>query len=98
MIINLNPQLQHGDTVLSVLKVGDMLIVDGVSLDFSQLPEGGTLPFGSVQSKWVEGGVSRVNGHVEITLTLPHGDNASETRRFPKPIVMNDDGSVELPQ
>ena len=98
MIINLSPQLQSGDTILSVWKVGDVLIVDGVSLDFTQLPEGGTLPSGSVQSKWVFGDVSRVDGHVNIILTLPHSDNSSEARRFPKPIVMVEDGLVEFPQ
>lgn len=98
MVIEFMPRWFPVESSLTVWKVGDMLIVDGVSFDFSQLPEGGILPRGSVQSEWFVGDVSRVDGHVVLTLTLPHGDNASEARRFPKPIVMNDDGSVELPQ
>jgi len=96
MKINLSPQRR--DDTLSVFKQGDVLTINGTDYDFSQLPDGGTLPADAVDCEYVIGSVDRVNGELELTLLLPHGPNASEAARFPEPIIDPADGEVELPK
>lgn len=96
MIIKLNPQRRE-DT-LSVVKQGDTLIVNGLEYDFSSIPEGATLPADAIDSDLFSGPVERVDGELILTLTLPHGPEATENQKFPKPIVVVGDGPVELPK
>jgi len=96
MKINLSPQRR--DDTLTVIKQGDVLTINGAEYDFTDLPDGGTLPADAVDSEFVIGSVDRVNGEIELTLLLPHGPNASEAARFPQPIVDPADGEVELPK
>ena len=96
MKINLSPQRR--DDTLAVTKQGDTLTINGTEYDFSQLPDGGTLPAEAVDCEFVIGAVDRVNGELELTLLLPHGANASESARFPQPIITPADGEVELPK
>ena len=96
MKINLSPQRR--DDTLSVTKQGDTLTINGTEYDFSQLPDGGSLPADAVDCEFVIGSVDRVNGELELTLLLPHGPNATEAARFPEPIIDPADGEVELPK
>ena len=96
MKINLSPQRR--DDTLTVIKSGDTLTINGTAYDFSQLPDGGTLPAEAVDCEFVIGSVDRVNGELELTLLLPHGANASEAARFPQPIINPADGELELPK
>ena len=96
MIIQLSPQRR--DDTLAVTKQGDVLTINGTAYDFSQLPDGGTLPADAVDSEYVIGSVNRVKGELELTLLLPHGADASEAARFPQPIIDPADGKVELPK
>ena len=96
MKINLSPQRR--DDTLTVTKQGDALTINGTAYDFSQLPDGGTLPADAVDSEFVIGFVDRVGGELELTLLLPHGADASEAARFPEPIIDPADGEVELPK
>ena len=96
MKINLSPQRR--DDTLTVFKQGDILTINGTDYDFTDLPDGGTLPAEAVDCEYVIGSVDRVNGELELTLLLPHGPNASEAARFPEPIINPADGEVELPK
>ena len=96
MHITLTPQRR--DDTLTVIKQGDALTINGTAYDFSQLPDGGTLPAEAVDCEFVIGSVDRVNGELELTLLLPHGVNASEAARFPQLIIDPADGKVELPK
>ena len=96
MQIKLNPQRR--DDQLTVVKQGDALIVNGVTYDFSPLPEGATLPAEAIDSDLFSGPVERVNGEIVLTLTLPHGPNPSHAVAFPEPINVTADGPVELPR
>ena len=96
MKINLSPQRR--DDTLAVIKQGDVLTINGTEYDFTDLPDGGTLPVDAVDCEYVFGSVDRVNGELELTLLLPHGANASEAARFPEPIIDPADGEVELPK
>lgn len=95
MKINLSPQRR--DDTLTVSKQGDTLTINGTEYDFTDLPDGATLPADAVDSEFVIGTVERINGALELTLLLPHGANASEAARFPQPITPAD-GLLELPQ
>ena len=96
MKIYLSPQRR--DDTLTVFKQGDILTINGTDYDFTDLPDGGTLPADAVDSEFVIGSLDRVNGELELTLLLPHGPNASEAARFPEPIIDPADGEVELPK
>ena len=96
MKINLSPQRR--DDLLTVVKQGDTLTINGSAYDFSQLPDGGTLPADAVDCEYIVGAVNRVGGELEINLLLPHGANASEAARFPEPIINPADGGLELPK
>lgn len=62
---------------------GDVVIVNGVSLDFSPLKEGAVLPASAIDNPWVAGDVRRENGEICLTLVLPHGPTAPIETRFP---------------
>lgn len=96
MQIKLNPQRR--DDSLSVVKQGDTLTINGTEFDFSAVPEGATLPADAIDSDLFSGPVERIGGELVLTLTLPHGPNPSAAVAFPQPIVVTDNGPVELPQ
>lgn len=95
MIIKLSPV--RSDLSLSVTKTGDRLEINGVSLDFSRLADGSTLPAEAVSSSFIVAPVERVNGELIITLMLPHAADAPESARFPIDIHGPADGRVPLP-
>lgn len=96
MIIRLSPVRRDDD--LTVAKRGDTLVINGIELDFSQLPEGATLPAEAIACPWIAGQVERVDGELRLSLILPHGPNPSQAVAFPEPIEVTTDGPVELPQ
>ncbi|GHS80348.1 hypothetical protein PAGU2196_11820 [Pseudomonas sp. PAGU 2196] len=95
MKISFSPS--YRDYPLSLYRAGDVLYLNGEQFDFSNLPEGATLPPGAVNSEWFKGEVTRMNGELEFTLILPHGLNAPESTRFPQAITLFGDGTVQLP-
>ena len=95
MNINLSPV--RLDETLTASRAGDVLTLNGEPFDFSQLPEGGTLPAEAITSDWIVGPVSRLNGELHLTLRLPHGPNPSRAVAFPKPLVVMVDGKIDLP-
>jgi hypothetical protein len=95
MKINLSPI--RSDRALEITKTGDTLTINGVPYDFSQLPNGATLPREAIDCEFIVSDVNRINGEIELTILLPHGANASHEARFPQPITMTTDGQVVLP-
>lgn len=89
---------QRRDDVLTLSKSGDALTVNGTVYDFSQLPNGATLPREAINCQWVCGDVERINGELIIPILLPHGPNASDAARFPEPITVTEDGPIALPE
>jgi len=95
MKIKLSPQRR--DDTLSVVVSGDVIVLNNEVFDFNQLPEGGTLPWGSIDNQWFVGDVTRKDGDIELTILLPHAQNASYAARFPAPLTVTQNGPVELP-
>ncbi len=98
MYIKLSPNvpLVYGDP-MQVSVHGDVITINGEDFDFSQMPEGSTLLRGGIKSELIVGDVDRVNGQIELTIQLILGRYASEAARFPVPILVTQDGPVELP-
>ena len=87
----------RSDRALEITKTNDTLTINGVPYDFSQLPNGATLPREAIGCEFIVSDVNRVNGEIELTILLPHDANASHEARFPEPIVMTTNGQVVLP-
>ena len=85
------------DEDLLIDREGDVLHLNGMRADFSQLEEGAELPVEAIDSPWFAGPVSRVDGELELVLLLPHGAQAPVERRFPHELLLDDDGPVSLP-
>lgn len=96
MIIKISPVRM--DAELAVAVSGDVLIVNGVTYDFGPLPDGAVLPADAIGCSWIGQPVERVAGELIITLTMPHGPDASEALRFPVDIINPPNGELRLPQ
>ena len=96
MNITLSPT--RSDALLSISKQGDALTINGVTYDFSVIPDGATLPASAVDCEYITGNIERINGVLQISLVLPHGPNPSQAVAFPAPIINPADGVLELPQ
>lgn len=95
MLINLSPI--RSDKILSISKSADTLTINGVPYDFSNLPNGATLPREAINCEFIISDVSRINGEIELTLLFPIRADASHEARFPQPMNITSDGQVVLP-
>ena len=96
MKITLSPT--RSDAPLSISKQGDALTINGVTYDFSVIPDGATLPALAVDCEYITGNIERINGVLHLSLVLPHGPNPSQAVAFPEPLINPADGVLELPQ
>ena len=78
---------------------GDIITANGEAHDFSDIPNGATLPRSAITSEWILGPVERdENGVLTVYgVVLPHGPNAPKATRFPAPLENVADGPVALP-
>lgn len=84
------------DETLAVSRSGDTLSINGEAFDFSDLPEGASLPRDAVACDWLASDVVRSGGEIALALILPHGANAPQETLFPATITAPD-GPVFLP-
>ncbi len=85
------------DTRLRAERQGDVLILNGTAHDFSALPDGGEIPPGALDCRWIPEPVRRVDGGLLLSLLLPHGADAPAASRHPAPLILTQDGPVDLP-
>jgi len=95
MKINLSPQRR--DDTLEIVKAGDILTINGDTLDLSVIPEGATLKDAHDIHPFLIGDISRHAGEIELTFILPHGANPVQAVAFPEPLLDVVDGAIELP-
>lgn len=95
MIIKLSPV--RSDAQLCVTRLGDMLTINNIALDFARLPDGATLPAEAVSGGCVMDPIERVEGKLIVTLRLPHAADAPESARFPADILDPAEGQIQLP-
>jgi hypothetical protein len=84
-------------TPLAVFRSGESLTLNGEAFDFSQVPDGATLPRAAIASDWIAGDIERIGGLLHVPLILPHGARAPRATLVPAPITLTDDGPVALP-
>jgi len=96
MRISFSPQ-RRDDTLKLEKSNGDHLRINGELFNFNSLADGDTIPAGVVPCDWIVGPVERSDGHVNITVILPHGPNPSQAVAFPEPVTVNEDGPISVP-
>jgi len=98
MILALSPQYRS-DGPLALSKQGDTLSINGVDIDFSPLPVGHKLPFEQCQKghPFLLAAQRNEGGVLELTILLPYGPGASSAVEFPQPVVVVEDGDIEVP-
>ena len=96
MQIKLSPQRR--DDALTVNKQGDVLTINGTAYDFTAVTEGATLPASATDCPYLIGKIERIGGVLHLNMLLPHGANASQSVRFPSPIINPANGVMEFPQ
>lgn len=96
MIIKFSPQ--YGAQKVAVVKMGDILTINNIVYDFSPLPEGALLPPEAISTDVIVGDVTRLNGDVIITITIPYIPDDPESVRFPSDLIKPKDGLLEIPQ
>lgn len=96
MKISLSPQVSN--KVLAVSKSSELLTINSQTLDFSTVPESGTLMSDAINCEFIIGNVVRENGDLLLTLLLPISMRTSEAARFPEAIIDPADGPIALPR
>ncbi|MEQ6925640.1 tail fiber assembly protein [Pseudomonas mosselii] len=95
MIIKLSPV--RSDELIAVSRLGDMLTINSLALDFTRLQDGETLPADAVGSKFVLDPIERKDGKLIVSLRLPHAADAPYEARFPADIIDPPEGEIALP-
>lgn len=95
MHITYTPVRRDGRPVIE--RLGDALVIDGETFDFSGVPEGATLPPEAVASEWIAGPVTRQGGELRLTLMLSHGPRAPQETLFPAAAIMSGNGPIPMP-
>lgn len=98
MKIIYSPQYRS-DGPLTLAKQGDTLTINGTPVDLSPLPVGHKLPFEECQKghPFLLAAQRNEDGQLEVTVLLPYGPGASEAVTFPQPVVVLQDGDIEVP-
>ncbi|PWJ78339.1 hypothetical protein C7441_1164 [Pseudaminobacter salicylatoxidans] len=99
MIVSFSPVtcLPRTPKSLTVSKVGDVLTINGEVFDFTDLPDGATIPKGMVPCEFIVGPVERIADVLQLTLLLPHGPNPSPAVAFPSDLIDPPDGPLAIP-
>lgn len=90
---------QSSDAKLEMSKTGETLTINGVDADFSDMPDGADYPAESIESDFVLGGISKVDGVVHMTIIMPyiHTDDIPESVSYPSGVFVEQDGRISLP-
>lgn len=105
MHITLTPQRR--DDALTLHRAGEVLTINGATLDLSAIPDGATLPQSAITgpgSEWLAGDIQRIDGVLHLALILPHGPlpwpAPPEALAVTHPTALIDppDGQVDLPR
>ena len=85
------------DQHLKLVREDDVLWLNDRKLDLTDLPEGASLPPEAVDCDFIQEPITRQDGNLHIVLVLPHGARAPTHTRFPAPMVLSENGPVDLP-
>lgn len=91
MNIKLSPINSYN--IPSITKQGDCLTINSTPYDFTQLPDGATLPADAIDCEFIVGDVERIDGEIELTLLRPYTE-ATQENCFPAPLLNAQDGVI----
>lgn len=92
MNITLTPM--RTDASLTLEKLGDSLIINGEEFDFSPLEEGQIIPKDAINSEWIADEVTRIEGHINVTIISPLKRGYTEESAYPAPLLDAKDGVI----
>lgn len=98
MYLTLSPF--RSDETLTLERLGDTLIFNGMPLVMDAVLEGMTVPREAITgtgSEWIESDITRTGGVLHLTIRLPHGWPAPLATLWPDPISVTGNGPVALP-
>lgn len=95
MHITFSPQRRDDELIMS--KRGDVLAINGIVVDMSFIPDGGTMNAEDIGVEWIVGSVARIDGKLHLSVILPHAAGAPDYMCFPDPIVVTKDGAIDVP-
>lgn len=94
MRISFSPQAAFA--TMRVSRAGQVLTINGDSIDFSALPDGAEIENGGDLHPSIAGKVERVDGELQLTLLLPYWKAGHVDA--PPPIINPPDGSLAIPE
>ncbi|MDG1432346.1 MAG: hypothetical protein P8L68_15345 [Paracoccaceae bacterium] len=94
MKITFHPQ--RSDKTLSLSRSGDTLTINGEDFDFANIPESGVLPVSAIESEFIGGPIKRLDDQLYIDILLPHSAGASQACRYPRSVLITQDGKIKL--
>lgn len=98
MIIRVYGQRFEDEVILSAVKRGEALVLNGEEFDFSPLLEGATLPVQAISSDWFIGDATREGSVVTLHVRYPIPANFSPEQATPRDLVDIPDGLILFPQ
>lgn len=96
MVFNVSFSPQRSDEKLTLCKQGNILIVNGREYDFTDMPDGSTLPKEAFGSNYFIGNVDRSGDKISVKILLPYGAGSPSSVLYPSPINISDDGEVRV--
>lgn len=92
MKIVLSPFRPLHDSAFEISKLGDVLTINGIVLDFSPLADGAMLDADAVDCEFIAGPVRRVGGELELSIRVPMPASPTHAQAFPSPLIDPADG------
>lgn len=100
MKIILSPFRPLQDAAFELSKVGDVITINGVALDFGPLADGAMLDSAAIDCAFIAGPVRRVDGELELSILVPMPAKPTPEQANPAPLIDPADGvllSIPLP-
>ena len=92
MKIVLSPFRPLQDAAFELSKLGDVITINGVALDFGPLPDGAMLEAAAIDCEFIAGPVRRVDGELELSVLMPTPAKPTVAQANPAPLIDPADG------
>lgn len=100
MKIILSPFRPLEDAAFELSKVGDVITINGIALDFGPLADGAMLEPDAIDSAFIAGPVRRIDGELHLSILVPTPAKPTPEQANPAPLIDTADGvllSIPMP-
>lgn len=99
VVINFSPIVGDLEQLTSVVVAGYAVTINGEIFDFTPLARGYELPLEAIGSAYFADGAKMSDeGVLSVALLMPYDEaTATDAIRFPEPVIVTDDGLVDIP-